>query len=327
MISLGVSSAWGQEIPLDHFYVKRERSTIRQFLTRFRAGLSTGYGRTFFKHELNGFGIYQPATGAPSIFVISSPATITTRYANWTSNLTPDTAPTAVSPFVVASDTASIGFKGSGFNVPLKATLHYEFKRYRIGVGYSYEYMNIGTFNPLSYGDRIRSYELPKAGGMIRRFFGTAGVSFYRINEFLFTADLEIGDFKPKSVINSALITKGLYYNFGVTIERDFSEYFRVFARPSFEFKNYSFGVPENGRAIKHNMNAFYLNLGVSYRLPELRKCFLKDCKAQINHAHGNREYRSRVHPIYKKQNPGYGENHKQLIKYRGKNKRKLNPY
>ena len=46
-----------------------------------------------------------------------------------------------------------------------------------------------------------------------------------------------------------------------------------------------------------------------------------------MNHAHGNREYRSQVHPIYKKQNPHYGENHPNLIKYKGKNKYKLNPY
>jgi hypothetical protein len=46
-----------------------------------------------------------------------------------------------------------------------------------------------------------------------------------------------------------------------------------------------------------------------------------------MNHAHGNREYRSRVHPFYKKQNPNYGENYPRLIKYKGKNKRKLNPY
>jgi hypothetical protein len=74
-------------------------------------------------------------------------------------------------------------------------------------------------------------------------------------------------------------------------------------------------------------MNAGYLQVGLSYSIPELPRCYLKDCKIQINHAHGNKEYRSRRHPIYKKQNPGYGENHPTLIKYKGKNKRKLNPY
>lgn len=290
-------------------------------------GLSTGYGSTKFKHSLEGFGIYQATGAAPSIFVITSPATVTTRYANWTSDLTPDATTTSPTAFTVASDTTELGFKGKAFNIPLKLTLTYEFKRYRIGAGYSYEYMNIGDFSPTNYGDKISGYSLPKAGGLMRRYFGTAGVSFYRIQDYLFTADLEIGDFKPKSNINNVIIDKGMYYNLGVTIERDFSEYFRVFVRPSYEIKSYSIGVPENGRAIQHNMNAFYLNIGASYRLPELPKCFHRQCQAQINHAHGNREYRSRMHPFYKKQNPGYGENYKQLIKYKGKNKRKLNPY
>lgn len=320
--------AQNEAIPLDHFYVKRQNGSIfRKFFSKFRVGLSTGYGRTSFKHELDGFGIYQPAGVAPSIFVITSPASVTTRYSNWTSDLTSDTAPTDPAAFTVASDTTSLGFKGKAFNVPLKLTLSYEFKRYRVGVGYSYEYMNIGDFTPTNYGDRISGYSLPKSGGLMRRYFFAGGVSFYRIQDFLFTADIELGDFKPKSNINNTIIEKGMYYNLGVTVERDLSEYFRLFVRPSYELKNYSIGVPENSRSITHSMNAFYLNFGASYRLPELRKCFHKQCQAQINHAHGNREYRSRMHPIYKKQNPGYGENNKVLIKYKGKNKRKLNPY
>jgi hypothetical protein len=85
--------------------------------------------------------------------------------------------------------------------------------------------------------------------------------------------------------------------------------------------------LPESGQGIKHRFNAFYLNIGATYRFPELRRCFLKECRAQLNHAHGNKEYRSRVHPIYKKQNPNYGENHPSLLKYKGRNKKRLSPY
>jgi hypothetical protein len=74
-------------------------------------------------------------------------------------------------------------------------------------------------------------------------------------------------------------------------------------------------------------MDGFFVNAGITYRVPELRRCFLKSCHGQINHAHGNREYRSRRHPIHKKQNPHYGENYPVLIKYKGKNKKKINPY
>jgi hypothetical protein len=126
---------------------------------------------------------------------------------------------------------------------------------------------------------------------------------------------------------NAALMQKGLYVNFGATFERELSEYFKVFVRPSYEIKGYKMTIPETGQAIPHKLNTFYINLGVTYRLPELPRCFLKTCHAQINHAHGNKEYRSRRHAFYKKQNPHYGENYPTLIKYKGSNKKKLNPY
>ena len=112
-----------------------------------------------------------------------------------------------------------------------------------------------------------------------------------------------------------------------MTIERELSEYLRLFVRPSYEIKSYTLSLPEGGQSIEHGMNAFYLNIGVTYSIPDLPKCFIAGCRIQRNHAHGDREYRSRVHPIYKKQNPEYGENHPDLIKYKGKNKKKMNPY
>jgi hypothetical protein len=120
---------------------------------------------------------------------------------------------------------------------------------------------------------------------------------------------------------------KSIYLNLGVRAEREFSEYFRIFIRPSYEVKSYKLTIPETTQTLQHRLNGLYVNVGFTYRLPELRRCFLKTCHAQINHAHGNREYRSRRHPIYKKQNPHYGENYPELIKYKGKNKNKLNPY
>jgi hypothetical protein len=142
----------------------------------------------------------------------------------------------------------------------------------------------------------------------------------------LFTGELQIGSFKPHTNYNTALVTPSTFINLGVTIERPLSEYFKVFVRPAYEIKSYDLQIP-GSKSIAYNMNALYLTFGFTYAIPELPRCFLKDCHAQINHHHGNKEYRSRRHPVYKKQNPGYGENDPTLIKYRGKNKNKINPY
>lgn len=320
---------YGQEeekpsFPLENFYVKRKKSP-RAIFKNFRVGLSTGYGNTFFSHKLNGLSIYQRAGQAPAIFTTASGPGV--RFTNWVNRVSADSTGAAPGSLLISSDTTKLGFKGNALNIPLKLTLHYEYKQYRIGGGYSYEFMSIGKFHPTAYDNRINDFKPGSASGFMKKYFGLVGVSFYRLNNYLFIADANIGGFKPGGNFDKSLIKKGIYVNVGVTVERELSEYLRGFVRPSFDYKKYTLSLAGSSSGIVHHINAFYLNVGVTYTLPELRRCFHKDCRIQINHAHGNKEYRSRVHPVYKKQNPGYGENNPTLIKYKGKNKKKLNPY
>lgn len=309
-------------IPLDKFYIKRKKNGFfRPLLSKLNFGLSTGYGATAFKHKLDGFGIVQRTGRPPEIFSGS-----TARFSNWVNDVgvSSDSTP---GTFTVFSDTAEIGFKSKTFSIPIKGTVHVEFSRYRIGGGYSFDYTRVGAFKPISYSGDINSFTLEKQGFFMKHYFGMAGATVYRYYEYALVVDVNIGGYKLGKTFNKGLIQKGLYYNFGVTAEREFSEYFRVFVRPSYEIKGYKLTIPESGQAISHRLNAFFINVGATYRFPELRRCFLKNCHAQINHAHGNKEYRSRRHKFYKKQNPHYGENYPNLIRYKGKNKNKMNPY
>lgn len=330
MVWLLPTPGWSQEeeekatFPLDNFYAKIKKRPL-SILRNVRFSLSTGYGSTLFSHELSGYGIYQDPMRGPSIFPGS---TTTTRYSNWLNERVLDTSPIDPAGVMVPANSENLGFSGSGLNIPLQATIHIEFKgRYRFGGGYSYEYMTIGSLSPTAFGDVLGKLQPTSPSGFMSKYFGLLGVSFYRMGNYLFTGDLQMGGYSPGSNFDSSLITAGIYINGGVTIERELSEYLRLFVRPSYEIKSYSLDLPEGGNSINHSMNAFYLNIGISYSIPSLPKCFIGDCKTQRNHAHGDHEYRSRVHPIYKKQNPNYGENHPNLIKYKGKNKKKLNPY
>lgn len=249
------------------------------------------------------------------------------QYANWFNRSTRDTLPVVPTTFRVSSDSANLGFKGRGLTFPIKATIHFEWQRYRIGGGISYEYMTIGKFKPTDYADKIGEFSPAARGGFMRKYFGLVGVSVYRYQRYLVVIDAQIGSFKPSKAFNLGQIQKGIYYNLGATIERDLSEYLKLFVRPSYDIKNFTLAIPETGQSIKHKFHALYVNAGFTYRLPELKHCPIDGCKAQINHAHGNKEYRSPRHPIYKKQNPYYGENYPNLFKYKGKNSKKLNPY
>jgi hypothetical protein len=312
-------------VPLEHFYIKRQGvGWFRKVVSKFTFGLSTGFGSTTFRHELSGFGIYQNSGVAPQLFESSN---VTSGYSNWFNKVTASTNAIQPGAFRVNSDTAEIGFKSKSLNIPLKATLHVEFDKYRIGGGYSIEMVKMNDFKPLSYGDRINDYSPDFSSFTLQKYFGTIGGTVYRYYEYLLVVDANVGGYNLGKNFDNSVIKKGVFLNLGVTVEREMSEYFRLFVRPSYEIKSYKLSIPETAQSITHKFNAFYLNVGATYRFPELRRCFLKTCKAQMNHAHGNKEYRSRVHPIYKKQNPHYGENHPNLIKYKGKNKNKLNPY
>jgi hypothetical protein len=313
-----------ESIPLDHFYVDRQGTGfLRKILSKITFGFSTGYGSTAFKHKLDGYGILQNPDQPPTIYPVTDG---TTGYGNWFNRI--DSLGT-ITPggFQVSSDTAEIGFKSKAFNIPLKATLHFEFlERYRIGGGYSFEYTHLGEFKPLKYGDDISNFDPGFSSFFLKKYFVMVGASVYRYQEYLLVVDANIGGYSLGKNFDKGVIKKGAYFNLGVAVEREMSEYFRLFIRPSYEFKSFKTNIPGN-ESIKHNFNAFYFNIGATYRFPELRRCPFKTCRAQMNHAHGNREYRSRVHPIYKKQNPNYGENYPNLIKYKGKNKKKIAPY
>lgn len=313
--------------PLETIYAERKKNATRKVLRNFKVSFSTGVGRTYMNHKLDSFGIFQSPGNSPRIFPVGTP--VDPKYSNWINKVITDTLSIQPDSFLVSGDTAKLGFKGKGFNIPLNLTLQYEFlKRFRLGVGFSNEPMFLGQFKPTYFHHKIDEFKPSDPYGWMRKFYGTAGVSFYRIDKFLFTGDLQIGSYKPgKNFDSDLIIKKSLYYNLGVTIDYELSENLRAFARPSYDLKKYTLSIPATDDPIVHKMNGAYLQLGLTYSLPELPRCYLKDCRIQINHAHGNKEYRSRRHPFFKKQNPGYGENHPTLIKYKGKNKRKLNPY
>ena len=311
------------KIPLESFYIERKGGGFRKLYSKLNFGLSTGFGKTSVSHQLNGYGIFQDPNVAPTLFYGN---TVGTGYSNWFNAVTPVTNTQTAQSVIVNSDVGKMGFKSKGYNIPIKATLHVEIlKRFRLGGGYSYEFMFLSPFKPFGSAVQVSSFASPVGTAKIQKYFGLIGGSVYRYYEYLLVVDAQIGAFKLSRNFDRATMKKGVMINLGLTAEREMSEYFKLFIRPSYELKGFKRLMPE--ATISHRLNGFYINIGASYRFPELRRCYNKDCHVQINHAHGNRDYRSRVHPIYKKQNPHYGENYPTLLKYKGKNKKKLNPY
>lgn len=340
ILFLGFNS-WAQKddkekftIPLDRFYIDADNvSGFRKMLSKVHFGLSVGYGRTYYNQNLDGFSILQQQDSTPLLFDNSLDPTsgnVARGYRYWFNNVqsVDDVAVDLNNDFLVNSDTADLAFRAPGTSIPLTATIHVDFlNRYKIGGGFMFEYHRVGDFRSRNFDGEIARIPPDFGSTFYKKYFLILGAEVYRYNEYLLSIDTQIGAFNLSKKFDTGIIQKGVYFNIGATIERELSEYFSAFIRPSFDFKNFSISPPESSVSIATNMNAFYVGFGVTYRIPELKRCFIKSCTTQVNHQHGNKEYRSRRHPIYKKQNPHHGENYPRLHKNKKKNKKKVNPY
>jgi hypothetical protein len=319
-------------IPLDHFYADPINGGLRNFLSKFHFSLSTGYGHTFYKQDLSDFNLLQQANQAPFIFrkdLNINGGSVSTGYSYWFNRIEAEEnrAFNTGTDFLVSSDTSDLAFKGGGMSIPLNFSIHYEFDRYKIGAGYMFEYHRPSTMSPTVFSDQINTYEPDFNSTFYQKYYIMFGAKVYRYYYWVLSVDAHLGGFNLSGKFDKAQVQKGLYFNIGTTIEREMSEYLRFFVRPSFDLKSFTLEMPETDVSIRTGMNALYVNFGVTYRISRLKRCFLKNCKTQVNHQHGNMEYRSRVHPFYKNQNPHHGENYPTLIKYKGKNKKKMNAY
>ncbi len=304
---------------------------IRGFLNMFTLSASTGYGATFFSHDITGVGIIQKS--ADSVFLFDNTFTVSdpiqTGYNNWfNAPQAHQNVPLNSGDFLLSTDTVTVTYRAKGNSVPINASVHFGFDRFRIGIGGSYEIQTVSKFSPNVLKGDLLPFKANFTTTTMYRYYLMVGGEVIRTLRHMLVIDAQVGRYNlSKKHFNPDVIKKGVYFNLGVVLERSLSEYFRVYLRPSYEFKSYTVTIPETNYQIINNMPAFYVTLGVELKFPELRKCKVNKCRTQINHVHGGRQYRSKVHPMWKWQDPDYGQNYPKLIKYKGKNKRKLNPY
>lgn len=206
-------------------------------------------------------------------------------------------------------------FNGGG--VPIMGTLNFHVNRFRIGGGAGLEFHS------------IKDEEVAMSQGLINKksttftkFYGNLGAEVYQYWDYMLVPEVQVGKIKLGKGFNGDSISNGLFINIGVSVEKVMSEYFRFIAKPSYEFRNFT---KTDAADTKYKMPGLSLMVGFSIRYPDIPRCPISACSTQIMHLHFGNEYRGKPLPI--KQNRKYGELNKRLLKYRGKNKKKLNPY
>jgi hypothetical protein len=304
------------------------RSPIRAILNDFTLSASSGYNYNFYKADLKGYDLVKineqhylaQLTGSTAV---GSTYNIITDWINQPQAFL-DTIRLDVG--YLNGDTNQISFRGYSYGIPLNLSIQYNIWKFRIGGGASFEYMRPANLEyGFERGDRV-TYTPNFKSAFIKRYYGHLSFKIRDYWDYTFWADIQIGvirrgkHFDPSTIQSSAVIV-----NIGAPVEYNFSEYFRLSARPFVEFKNYTSQLTGIGESIKVSNPTFGIQLGISYNYPEVGRCRIGNCQVQLKHIHNGKEFRGQ--PITKKQNPKVGENHPKLLKYKGKNKRMLNPY
>jgi hypothetical protein len=336
-----IAPAFGQ-VNDPYYYLPQQEVKVnrfRQILNKISLTFTGGNGRTFYKHDLPGYGVFSQNdslnTGLYVFALVDSSSSPFVGYQNWlnapvSSSVTRNSMSDQDSQ--VLSDTANLGYRGNSGAIPFTFIISVDlFERFRIGGGAAFEVHHLPTMTPYTGKEVIGKYTPDVKTTTFKRVFGTIGGKVYRHMYWTYYADIQIGKIWMGGAYDKNLINQGLYFNIGFPIEYEFSEYLSSYIRPSYEYKSYKMDLPELGGTVRHRNPALYIHFGFRYTIPELPRCRIKanpppgydypkkftnkTCRYQKKHVHGDKAFRGQ--PFYKRQNPQVGENYPNLHKYR----------
>jgi len=302
------------------------RSKLHQILSKFWLSVSTGQYRSTYDHDLPNYAVLQQ-NGVTYIIPQGSldPNGANAATTNWYTFPTTDSVTVTAADGLVSSDTATVSYDAAGRGVPLDINLRYQYQRFRIGAGISFEFHKFRPATPSVGADVLGTFTPIPSKTTIRRVYLLLGYDILDYRLYGLVGDIRIAAVNLGKGFDQTLVQNGISLNVGLSYERKFSEIFRAFARVGVEVKNYSVTLPAEDLSI--NNSNLSINLGLSFSFPHLPRCPAKGCTTQIDHAHAGAAYRSRMHPFWKWQNPHYGENNPKLIMHKRKNRRKIWSY
>lgn len=108
-----------------------------------------------------------------------------------------------------------------------------------------------------------------------------------------FILEAEFGNLYLRQSFDSrAVPSPDPFYNVGLRVEKEFSEYARLFFKTGVEFRNYNYTTenPIEFQNIKQNL--YLAQFGLSISLPGTKRCKVHGCGVVMRHVHDGIEYR-----------------------------------
>lgn len=233
----------------------------------------------------------------------------------------------------IAGDTAR--FSGADYAFPVNLAIRLNlFNTIILGGGYGREF---GTMPHLQAGDYQFNFESNKY--VFDKFYGTVGLVLFdagkrakflgwkyrryasqntymqseknqRIRQnypWRFIAEADFGNMIIRQSPDPRLVASDQpFYGVGLRIERDFSEYARLFFKTGAEFRDFTF-QGENLTEFQNLRQTLYTaQVGISISMPGTKRCKVKGCGVVMKHLHDGVEHRGSS--IFRMQNRRVGQ-------------------
>ncbi len=296
---------------------------FRKVLNHFSAEVAIGYGNTRYRQNLDNYSLY---SNNGQLLILDNDSTTgqVIGINNWLNS--PNNAGSINTSGAIPYDANNSSeqdpnaayvidgekrLTGGGHAIPLHLKLHFNYDRYRLGAGATFELNTTAKMSLKGFPDYIAGYESDFSSFFTQKYYLTGGVRYWDWWDFSYFADVEYGRFRlPNRAFPSQFVSENSYWNIAFPVEKNLSKYFRLVMRPSIDLKSINTNIP-SGESIKSNMWNLQFQVGLRVSFPLYKNCPIKNCEAQKEHNHIDKKFRGQ--PIYKIQNPKVGENHPYL--------------
>lgn len=236
--------------------------------------------------------------------------------------------------------TENILFVAEEYAVPVHVGVRLDmFGLFTIGGGYGKEFGKISHFQSPDYAlslqdtrytfDRLYGtfglvlYNARRRAALLNwRYRKYSGNNIYMQRElsqrvrdnfpWVFVLEGEYGSVKISKTYDSHLNVTEPFYSLGLRMEREFSEYAKLFVKPVATFSKFSY----NGSVVQNNLELmeiqpidqkmYAIQLGLSISIPGTKRCKVGGCGVVMKHLHNGVEYRGSS--IWKMQNRKVGQ-------------------
>lgn len=242
---------------------------------------------------------------------------------------------------VLSSESLDIGpqdtlsFIGSGHALPLQAAVKLSlFDLLVVGGGYGREWGGMDalgvqdyrfpfehttyTFDKLYGSVGLVLYDAGKRRAFLNwRYRRYSGSNHYMQSErklrmqqnypWRFMVDGEFGRLFLRQSYDTRLTADRPFYSVGFRVEKEFSEYTKMFIRPAMTIRQFGYNPGlESGELQTIQQQLYTLQFGVAVRLPSTKRCKVPGCGVVMKHIHNGVEYRGSS--IWRMQNRKVGQ-------------------